>query len=101
MNPLHRVLSAIADRVHPDQDTTDTTAGLVVEYRPDGTRVAYHPGLPVIAARYRAWVLANPDTIDRTLVTPEVRALAAREAAHLAGYATKGAGPPARQAVRS
>ncbi len=81
MNPLTRLLLAIADRIHPDNDTAIITAGLTVTYRPDGTRTVRHPGLPDIAAAYRARVLACPDPLDRVFIDPTVIAQAAAERA--------------------
>ena len=81
MNLLARILSAIADRIHPDTDTQAAALGLTVTYRPDGTRTVRHPGLPAIAAAYRARVLANPDAVDRVFIDPAVIAQAAAEAA--------------------
>lgn len=81
MNPLARFLSALADRVHPDADAATTALGLAVTYRPDGTRVVYHPAMPAIAAAYRARVLADPDPVDRVFIDPAVLAQVAREAA--------------------
>ena len=106
MNPLTRLLGAVADRLCAGQDAVDGALGLVVEYRPDGTRIVYLPDLPRIAAAYRARVLAAPDPVDRALITPAVRALAAREAGHpatstpdrasayVAAYLTKDPGTP-------
>lgn len=80
MKPLARLLSALADRLHPDADAQAEAAGLTVTYRPDGTRVVRHPAMPSIAAAYRARILANPNPLDRLFIDQTVRDLAAREA---------------------
>jgi hypothetical protein len=92
VNPLNRILTAIADRIRGDQNTRDTALGLVVEYRPDGTRVAYLPDLPRIAAAYRARILANPDPVDQILIlrTDPTRRLSPGQAAgFVAAYLAK------------
>lgn len=81
MNLLARLLTVIADRIHPDTDAHAAALGLTVTYRPDGTRTVRHPGLPAIAAAYRARVLADPDALDRVFIDPAVIAQAAAEAA--------------------
>jgi hypothetical protein len=80
MNPIQRLVAALADRVHPDTDLTLAQAGLTVTYRPDGTRIVRHPDMPAIAARYRARILARPDRLDALFIDATVRAQALREA---------------------
>jgi hypothetical protein len=83
VTPLARLLSAIADRLHPDTDDQAAALGLTVTYRPDGTRTVHHPGLPAITAAYRSRVLACPDPVDRLFIDPAVLTQAAIEqAAH-------------------
>lgn len=70
MNPLNRLLNAVADRLHPDTDALTAASGLNVSYRADGTRVVSHPDMVAIAAAHRARVIANPDDLDRLFLDP-------------------------------
>jgi hypothetical protein len=61
MNPLNRILNAIADRQGDDE--ADRARGLLVTY-PNGVRTVRLPELPAIAAAHRARLLAAGELDD-------------------------------------
>ncbi|GAA1767478.1 hypothetical protein [Luedemannella helvata] len=73
MNPITRLLNAIADR--QGDDAADRARGLHVTYV-NGVRTVHLPELPTVATAYRSRLLAAGELDD-----PAAWALAHREAA--------------------
>ncbi|WP_344085712.1 hypothetical protein [Luedemannella helvata] len=82
MNPITRILTAIADR--QGDDDADRARGLHVTYV-NGKRTVRLPQLPAIAAEYRSRLLAEGRLDD-----PVALAVARYEAAYLARATSAG-----------